>query len=134
MRSEILFLRPKDESVLLPPAVVTRNDTLNFPWLLGNASKVRRICGGVKRRKQSYRPPWSARCCIQSWRDHQRVAVEWLGLRVSAACSGTEMVGYTEPCWVGWSKAVGNSHARFRAAHNFARVATEVGNALHLSC
>ena len=25
------FLRPKDESVLPPPAVVTRNDTLNFP-------------------------------------------------------------------------------------------------------
>ncbi len=26
-----IFLRPKDESVLPPPAVVTRNDTLNFP-------------------------------------------------------------------------------------------------------
>ncbi len=87
----------------------------------------------MKQRKWSCRPPRSAKCCIQGRRDRRRVAVEWLGPRASAARSGMETVGYTEPCWVGWSKVVGNGRARFHAARNFARVAAEVGNASRLS-
>ena len=50
---------------------------------------------------------------------------------MSAVCSGMEMVGYTEPCWVGWSKVVINGHAHFHMACNFARVAAKFGN---MSC
>ncbi len=36
-------------------------DTLNFHWLLGNMSKVHRICEGLKWCKQPCRPPLGAR-------------------------------------------------------------------------
>ncbi len=73
---------------------------------------MRRIYGGVKRRKQSCRPPRGARCCIQGRRDRWRVGVESRRPRASAARSGTETVGYTEPCWVEWSKVANRSGGR----------------------
>ncbi|KAH9048620.1 hypothetical protein EDB83DRAFT_2317367 [Lactarius deliciosus] len=57
-----------------------------------------------------------ARCC-------SRVSVEELRLRASAARSGTGMVEYTEPCWVGWSQTIVDSRARFRATRHFSEVA-----------
>ncbi len=59
------------------------------------------------------------------------IAVESRRPHMSAACLGTETVGYTEPCWVRWSKVVRNGRARFCTACNFARVAAEVRN---MSC
>src|SRR6266702_6297756 len=88
--------------------------------------------GGVKRRKLSCRPLRGAKYCIQGRRDRQRVEFEWLRPRASAASPGMETVGYTEPCWVGGSKAVGNGRARLRVARNFARVAAGVWNASRL--
>src|SRR6266702_559397 len=74
-------------------------DTLNLPRLLGNASLVRRISGGVKRRKRSCRPPRGARCYIQGRRDRRRIGVESRRPRESAASLGTETVGCTDPYW-----------------------------------
>src|SRR6266702_2411414 len=74
-------------------------------------SKVHRICGGVKQCKWSCRPPQGTRCCIQSWRDCQCIGVKSHRPRISAASLGTEMVGYTEPCCVSWSKMVTHTSA-----------------------
>ncbi len=63
--------------------------TLNLPQLLGNASLVRRISGGVKRRKRSCRPPRGAKCYIQGRRDRRRIGVESRRPRESAASLGT---------------------------------------------
>ncbi len=63
----------------------------------------------MKWRKQSCRPPQGARCCIQGQHDRPRIGVESRRPRASAACSGMEMVGYMEPCWVGWSETVAHA-------------------------
>ncbi len=43
------------------------------------------------------------------------------------------MVGYMEPCWVGWSKVVVKGRTCFCVVRNFARVAAEFGNTSCLS-
>jgi len=61
------------------------------------------------------------------------IAVESYRPHASAAHLGMETVGYMEPCWVRWLKAIRNGHTHFHAVRNFTRMAAKVGNALHLS-